>query len=294
MAVVTGLAIAAAGTAASIGMNLAAAAKQSKAQSAAEQAAGEAAAKAESEYQREFAGGVQLPMEAYQQAGREGTAQQMQALQALQEADSRSLAAGVGKVQAAATEAQAGITEQMRQDLFSLESAQMEEKMANRDQIAKMNQERAMGAQAAAANAEMAKTRAYAGIASSVAGLGQMALQAAPLYGKTATPADIGKGFTINGSTAPLSSGFNPASQSPASDRFGAPAPAPQAFGPQNSYSILDLYPGVSSPQVNKTNTSSAVTAPRKTLSQLKNDQNSWVNDYKQNLWLEQQQNKVY
>lgn len=180
-----GLGVSAAGTLASVGMNLSAAAKQSKAQSAAERAAGEAAAKAESEYQREFAGGVQLPMEAYQQAGREGTAQQMQALQALQEADSRSLAAGVGKVQAAATEAQTGITEQMRQDLFSLESAQMEEKMANRDQIAKMNQERAMGAQAAAANAEMAKTRAYAGIGSSVAALGGMALQAAPLYGKS-------------------------------------------------------------------------------------------------------------
>lgn len=181
-----GVLTAAAGTAASVGMNLSAAAKQSKAQSAAEQAAADAAKKAEQAYQQEFAGGVQLPMEAYQQAGREGTAQQMQALQALQEADSRSLAAGVGKVQAAATEAQAGITEQMRQDLFSLESAQMEEKMANRDQIAKMNQERAMGAQAAAANAEMAKSKAYAGIGSSIAGLGEMALKAAPLYGNTA------------------------------------------------------------------------------------------------------------
>ena len=278
MAVVTGLAIAAAGTAASIGMNLSAAAKQSKAQSAAEQAAGEAAAKAEAEYQREFAGGVQLPMEAYQQAGREGTAQQMQALQALQEADSRSLAAGVGKVQAAATEAQTGITEQMRQDLFSLESAQMEEKMANRDQIAKMNQERAMGAQAAAANAEMAKTRAYAGIASSVAGLGQMALQAAPLYGKSGTTVTD---TSIVGQPG-NASGFGGVNYS--SSSFGSPGTIPTSsvstpatFGPMNNPNMV-----------------SAVTAPRKTLSQLKNDQNSWVNDYKQNLWLEQQQNKVY
>jgi len=185
MAVVTGVAIAAAGTLASVGMSLSSAAKQAKAASAAEQAAGEAAAKAESEYQREFAGGVQLPMEAYQQAGREGTAQQMQALQALQEADSRSLAAGVGKVQAAATEAQTGITEQMRQDLFALESAQMKEKMANRDAIAKMNQERAIGAQTAAANAEAAKTAAITSAVSGVTSLAGQALQASSLYPKT-------------------------------------------------------------------------------------------------------------
>jgi len=182
MAVVTGTVIGAVGTLTSVGMNLSSAAKQSKAQSAAEQAAAEAAAKAEAEYQREFAGGVQLPMEAYQQAGREGTAQQMQALQALQESDTRSLAAGVGKVQAAATEAQTGITEQMRQDLFSLESAQMEEKMANRDQIAKMNQERAIGAQKAAANAQAAKTAAITGAISGVASLGEQIVKAAPLF----------------------------------------------------------------------------------------------------------------
>jgi hypothetical protein len=184
MALVTGTVIAGVGTLASIGMNLSSAAKQSKAQSAAEQAAGEAAAKAEAEYQREFAGGVQLPMEAYQQAGREGTAQQMQALQALQEADTRSLAAGVGKVQAAATAAQTGITEQMRQDLFALESTQMQEKMANRDQIAKMNQERAIGAQAAAADAEAARIKAITSAVSGVASLGEQVVKAAPLFPK--------------------------------------------------------------------------------------------------------------
>jgi len=180
MAVVTGTVIGAVGTLTSVGMNLSAAAQQSKAQSAAEQAAADAAAKAEAEYQREFAGGVQLPMEAYQQAGREGTAQQMQALQALQESDTRSLAAGVGKVQAAATAAQTGITEQMREDLFALESTQMQEKMANRDQIARMNEERARGAQVAAANAQAAKTGAISGVAS----LGEQIVKAAPLFKK--------------------------------------------------------------------------------------------------------------
>jgi len=269
-----GVATSLAGTA----MSLSSAAQQSKAQSAAEQAAGEFAAKAESEYQREFAGGVQLPMEAYQQAGREGTAQQMQALQALQEADTRSLAAGVGKVQAAATAAQTGITEQMRQDLFSLESAQMEEKMANRDQIAKMNQERAIGAQKAAANAQAAKTAAIGSALSGVSSVVGQVAQAAPLYGKTgATVTDT----SIAGQPG-NASGFGGVNYS--SSSFGSPGTIPTSsvstpatFGPMNNPNMV-----------------SAVTSPRKTLSQLKNDQNSWVNDYKQNLWLEQQQNKVY
>jgi hypothetical protein len=260
-----GLGVAAAGTAASVGMNLSAAAKQSKAQSAAERAAGEAAAKAEAEYQKEFAGGVQLPMEAYQQAGREGTAQQMQALQALQEADTRSLAAGVGKVQAAATNAQAVISEQMRQDLFSLESAQMKEKMANRDAIAKMNQERAKGAQAAAANAEAAKTRAISGAISGVTSLAGQALQAAPLYGNTGSGA----------ATSAFSN--NPANTQLPSTLSGFTNTTPSAFNPPQ-------VPGLTSPSVlssgfdlNKFN--------QQNLDQFK--QNNYMDN-----WLQQQQNK--
>ena len=256
--------VAAAGTAASVGMNLSAAAKQSKAQSAAEQAAGEAAAKAEAEYQKEFAGGVQLPMEAYQQAGREGTAQQMQSLQALQEADARTLAAGVGKVQAEATKNQAAISEQMRQDLFSLESTQMKEKMANRDQIARMNEQRAMGAQTAAANAEAAKMRAYGSIGQSITALGGMALQAAPLYGTGgATVTDT----SIVGQPG-NASGFGGVNYS--SSSFGSPGTIPTSsvstpatFGPMNNPNMV-----------------SAVTAPKKTLSQLQNDAQSWMYNY--------------
>ena len=261
-----GVATSLAGTA----MSLSSAAKQSKAQSAAEQAAGEFASKSEAEYQKEFAGGVQLPIEAYQQAGREGTAQQMQALQALQEADTRSLAAGVGKVQAAATDAQATISEQMRQDLFSLESAQMKEKMANRDQIAKMNQERAIGAQKAAANAQAAKTAAIGSALSGVSSVVGQVAQAAPLYANTATPADIGKGFTV-GDTTGMGSTINPAQQSLIGDRFGAPA---QASGPISSFNISALG------QINNPNMVSGVTAPRKTLSQLQKDAGSWYDNY--------------
>jgi hypothetical protein len=259
-----GVATSLAGTA----MSLSSAAQQSKAQSAAEQAAGEFAAKAESEYQREFAGGVQLPMEAYQQAGREGTAQQMQALQALQEADTRSLAAGVGKVQAAATAAQTGITEQMRQDLFSLESAQMEEKMANRDQIAKMNQERAIGAQKAAANAQAAKTAAIGSALSGVSSVVGQVAQASSLYPKS------GASATTTPFTDKAMGAFNPAGQLPAT-LSGFTNTTPSAFNPPQ-------VPGLTSPSVLNTYADSW---GKQQLQQV--NQNVYMDN-----WLQQQQNK--
>jgi hypothetical protein len=235
-----------AGTAASVAMNLSGAAKQAKAQSAAEQAATEAAKKAEAEYQKEFLGGVQLPMEAYNQALRQGTAQQMQSVQALQEADARTLAAGVGKVQAQATEAQADTTNQMANDMYALQIAQAQEQGRNRDAIAKMNEQRAIGAGAAAADAEAARMRAYGGIGSGIASLGATIAQNQALYKDVNTPPDISKGFTINESTAALSSGFNPANQSPVGDRFAAPVfPVAPAFGPQNAFGIFEQYPGL-------------------------------------------------
>jgi len=140
----------------------------------------------------------------------------------------------------------------------------LKEKMANRDQIAKMNQERAIGAQAAAANAEAAKMRAYAGIGSSVAGLGGMALQAAPLYGKSGAPVTD---TSIAGQPG-NASGFGGVNYS--SSSFGSPGTiptssisAPSAFGPMNNPNMV-----------------SAVTAPKKTLSQLQNDAGSWYDNY--------------
>lgn len=55
--------------------------------------------------------GVQVPLEAYQMAARETTAQTQQALEGLREADTRTLAAGVGKL----SEASGAVTEQQRQ-----------------------------------------------------------------------------------------------------------------------------------------------------------------------------------
>lgn len=226
--------VAAAGTAASVGMNLSAAAKQAKAQSAAEQAASEAAKKAEQEYQKQFLGGVQVPTEAYNQALRQGTAQQMQSLQALQEADARTLAAGVGKVQAQATEAQAATTNQMASDMYSLQLAQAKEQGLNRDAIARMNEQRAIGAGAAAADAEVARMKAYAGIGPAITSLGAMGLQSASLYGKT--------GDTTTPFTDQAMRPFNPAGQLPVT-LSGFSNNTPSNYNPTQ-------VPGLTSPSV--------------------------------------------
>ena len=57
--------------------------------------------------------GVQVPLEAYQMAARETTAQTKQALEGLREADARTLASGVAKL----SEASGAVTEQQRQDM---------------------------------------------------------------------------------------------------------------------------------------------------------------------------------
>jgi hypothetical protein len=136
----------------------------------------------------------------------------MQSLQALQEADTRTLAAGVGKVQAEATQAQSSIMNQQAEDMYRLELAQAAEQSRSSENIAKMNQERAMGAQMAAADAEAAKAKLYGSIGTSIASLGGQVLQAAPLYGETTDLEGISQitpAGTVNQQTPIPTSSFN-------------------------------------------------------------------------------------
>ena len=62
--------------------------------------------------------GVQIPLDSYALAMRERTAQQMQALEGLREADPRALAAGAGKLSAAATAATEADRQRMQADIY--------------------------------------------------------------------------------------------------------------------------------------------------------------------------------
>lgn len=116
--------------------------------------------------------GVQLPLDAYEAAMRETTAQQMQSLEGLREADARSLAAGVGKLQMAGDIATERTRRQMEQAITQREEAIAKEQSRIDQTLATLDLEEAAGAQREAAQREeqfaMGLTKGIAGLGSAV------------------------------------------------------------------------------------------------------------------------------
>ena len=141
----------------SLGMSLAESGQQAAAQREAQRQAEIATKMQIQQQQQNFFEAMRVPTEAYDRALREGTAQQSQAIMSLQEADTRNLLGGVGKVQAAAGDYNAQNRDAMAGQMFELQKLQAQEKMLNADDLAKIYEERTKGAQLAAAAAEKAK-----------------------------------------------------------------------------------------------------------------------------------------
>jgi hypothetical protein len=125
---------------------------------------------------------VQVPVDAYAMAMREQTAQQMQSLEGLREADVRALIGGVGKL---AFAGQAGVESQrqaMEDALYKRDTDIANEQSDIDADIASVNLSTAMGYQQQAADREAQYTK---GLSSGMAGLGGAAmtyLQSRPLY----------------------------------------------------------------------------------------------------------------
>lgn len=146
--------------AANIGMSLVEASKQKELQRAADREVEKAAAEQERLLSQNFFEGLQVPMQAYDREFRETTAQQQQAMSALQEGDPRLLLGGVGKVQAVAADQEAKTRDALGQDLFNIGKLQAQEAGQTADQLAMMEGQRLAGAQEASAAAQMAKLQA--------------------------------------------------------------------------------------------------------------------------------------
>ncbi len=116
--------------------------------------------------------GVQLPLDAYEAAMRATTAQQMQSLEGLREADSRTLAAGVGKLQMAGDVATERTRRQMEQAITERETAIAKEQSRIDQTLASLDLQEAAGAQEAAAQRE---EQFALGLSSGIAGLGSAA-----------------------------------------------------------------------------------------------------------------------
>lgn len=164
------------------GFQIAQGLKQAKMAKDAQRASAAALAQAKQRLDVNRMEGVQVPLESYEQAMREVTAQQMQSLEGLREADARTLAAGVGRLGAAA----AGATEQRRQSMA--EAISERDKMIAKEEaridraLASISLEEAVGFEKEAAQREEAAALNFSG---AIQGLGQAASlyqQSRPLY----------------------------------------------------------------------------------------------------------------
>lgn len=144
-------------------MNLIEAGKQADAQRSAQRAAEQAVAEAKRLQETNFLGAVQVPMEAYNQALNQATANQMQAVSALQEAGPRELAGGIGRVNAVANDQVNDINNQVANSLYNLSVAQANEQGQTNDAMSRLNLSQAEGAQKAAMAAELAKIQLQQG-----------------------------------------------------------------------------------------------------------------------------------
>lgn len=149
--------------AANIGMSLVEASKQKELQRAADRQAEKSAAEQERLLSQNFFEALQVPMQGYDREFRETTAQQQQAMSALQEGDPRLLLGGVGKVQAIAAEQEAKTREALGQDLFNIGKLQAIEAGQTADQLAALEAKRLAGAQEASAAAAAAKLNSQQG-----------------------------------------------------------------------------------------------------------------------------------
>lgn len=122
--------------------------------------------------------GLQVPLDAYEQAGREVTAQQMQSLEGLREADSRTLASGVGKLSAAGAMATEKTRQQMADAIYDRDKMIADEQSRIDTALASVSLEEAKGYQKEAANREEASALALSG---AIKGVGQ----AADIYQKS-------------------------------------------------------------------------------------------------------------
>ena len=125
---------------------------------------------------------LSIPTEAYEAEFEANLAADQQAIQALQEADPRSLAAGIGRVGAQQAEEAEKTRIEMGQDIYNLDKLKADSREKIKQQLIGMDVGQAADQEERARDAQEAKAAAIEG---GIAGLGQAAAgfaEAAPLY----------------------------------------------------------------------------------------------------------------
>jgi hypothetical protein len=236
------------------GMGLMQASEQAAAQREAERKAEIATKMRIQQQEQNFFEKMQIPMEAYNRALREGTAQQKQAIEALTEGDPRFNLANIGKVQAVGVDQIAGLTDEMAQKMFDKSKLQAQEGMLGADDLAKIYEDRALGAQKAAGAANLAEIGALTSAATGITDFATRLDAARSEYKKSqAMPAISNTGANISGVTG-TGDGYNfvnTSNQSPVGSMLldtKSQSPVGSMFADQNTGFNFPSY-SVSSPE---------------------------------------------
>ena len=197
-------------TAVSTVMSFVEAGKAADAQRSAEKAAADALAEQKRLQQQNFYEALRVPTEVYDRQFREGTAANAQAIEALSQ-DPRMLLGGVQGVQEATIEGQAKNREAMADRLFSLDAMKAQADTQQADDLSRISEQEAQGAQIAAMAAEKAK---IAQQQAALQGVGGLITQGAGMYGTYGGLANAGDQLqTLLGGTSfarPTSQNIDP------------------------------------------------------------------------------------
>ena len=176
-----------------MGMSIGQATKAKRKQAEAAQKARVLQAKARGRAEKDFYAGLNVPLDAFGEQYRQQLQAQQQAIQSLQEGDSRNLAAGLGNLQMATNQAQEDTRIGMQQALYDNRKMKADAKEAMKQQLINID----LGA----AQDQVAREQQYGqefaqGVQGAIASAGQ-ALSAvdsmAPLFGKSGNARTAGK-----------------------------------------------------------------------------------------------------
>jgi hypothetical protein len=171
------------------------AAKQKKAQEKAQRESQALMQQARDRMQTQFYEQLQVPTEAYERQFRESTAQQKQALQALQESDPRTLAAGVGKVGAVGVAENQKIREDMADRLFNLQQLKADEQRLINQELVGMDVGEAASQNLMARDASYGVTQGIQGGLTGIGGAVSAADSLVPLFSMSKEDRQAGRIF---------------------------------------------------------------------------------------------------
>ena len=161
---------------AGMGIGLGKAAKQRRKASQAEADSKRLMQRARSQIQKDAMQNLKLPLESYERAFKANTAQQQQAIESLQGADARTLAAGIGKVGAVGVGANEEQRLNMGEALYGLEKTKAESANKVRDELVGMDVGAARDLLGMAADEQQASAAStMSAIQSGVAGVSALA-----------------------------------------------------------------------------------------------------------------------